>query len=140
MSTGGAVAQLFLYPPTIVANRDLRRGPLTRKRRAFIIRHARLDAEAVAVERSIFSIAGRAISSMIHYSGNSDILRLQLTAVRDGVDFNLAYIGEDFAVKHKDIFDPIYMQALFDYGYRLAAEGYPWEKGHPRFLARAAQR
>jgi hypothetical protein len=137
---GGAVAQLFLYPPAIVANRNLRRGPLARERRAFIIRNARLDAEAVAVERSIFSIAGRAISSMIHYSGNSDIVRLQLTAARDGVDFNLAYIGEDFAVKHTDIFDPIYMRALFDYGYRLAAEGFPWKKGHPRFLARVAGR
>ena len=103
---GGAVAQLFLYPPAIAASRNLRRGPLARERRAFIIRNARLDAEAVAVERSIFSIAGRAISSMIHYSGNSDILRLQLTAVRDGVDFNLAYIGEDFAVKHEDSFEP----------------------------------
>ena len=137
---GGAAAQVFLYPPAIAASRNLRRGPLARERRAFIIRNARLDAEAVAVERSIFSIAGRAISSMIHYSGNSDILRLQLTAVRDGVDFNLAYIGEDFAVKHEDSFEPAYMRALFEYGYRLAAAGYPWEKGHPRFLARVAQR
>ena len=35
-----------------------------------------------------------------------------------------------------DIFDPVYMRALFEYGYHLAAAGYPWEKGHPRFLAR----
>jgi hypothetical protein len=137
---GGAVAQLFLYPPAITANRHLRHGPLARERRAFVIRNARLDAESIAVERSIFTIAGRAIASMIHYSGNSDILRLQLTAARDGVDFNLAYIGEDFMVKHRDLFDPAYMRALFDYGYRLAAAGFPWEKGHPRFLARVAGR
>jgi hypothetical protein len=137
---GGAVAQLFLYPPGITAGRDLRRGPLARERRAFIIRNARLDAEAVAVERSIFTIAGRAITSMIHYSGGNDILRLQMTTARDGVDFNLAYIGEDFTVEHEDIFDPGYMRALFDYGYRLARGGYPWSKGHPRFLTRMARR
>jgi hypothetical protein len=137
---GGAVAQLFLYPAGLTVARDLRRGPLARERRAFIIRNARLDAEAVAVERSIFTIAGRAISSMIHYSGNNDILRLQTTTAHDGVDFNLAYIGGDFSVEHKDIFDSGYMRALFDYGYRLARNGYPWRKGHPHFLTRMVQR
>ncbi|MFC7475777.1 hypothetical protein ACFQS7_15500 [Dankookia sp. GCM10030260] len=66
---------------------------LARARRAFIIRDARFGAEAVAAERSIVSIAGRAISSMIHYSGNSDILRLQLTAARDGVDSTSPILG-----------------------------------------------
>ncbi|MFC7475776.1 hypothetical protein ACFQS7_15495 [Dankookia sp. GCM10030260] len=43
-------------------------------------------------------------------------------------------------MKHKGISDPIYMPALFEYGDRLAAQGYPWEERHPRFLARMAVR
>lgn len=122
------------------AGRDLRRAPLARERRAFIIRNARRDAETVALERSIFTIAGRAISGMIHCSGSSDILRLRTTTARDGVDCNLACIGEDLAVAHKDIFHPGYRRALFDYGCRPARTLHPWSKRHPRVPTRMAQR
>jgi hypothetical protein len=33
---------------------------------------------------------------MTHYSGYNDILRIYATTKRDGVDYNLAYIGADF--------------------------------------------
>ena len=125
---GGAVAQLFLYPAGVTERRDLRRGPLARERHGWVIRNARLDPDWAAVNRSVFSIAGRVISSMIHYSGNSDILRVQTIAVRDGVDFNLAYIGKDFGVEHTENFDTEYMRALFKYGYDKARSGYPWSK------------
>ena len=128
---GGAVAQLFLYPSGVTAGRDLRRGPLARERRAYVIRNARLDADWASVDRRVFTIAGRAISSMIQYGGANDVLRVQATAAQDGVDFNLAYIGPDFTVEHEDIFDQAYMRALFEYGYEKGRQGYPWSKGHP---------
>ena len=128
---GGAVAQLFLYPPSATAGRDLRRGPLARERRAWVIRNARLDADWAAVERRALTIAGRAISSMIHYSSSNDVLRVQTTTARDGVDFNLAYIDSSFTTPHTENFDQQYMRALFDYAYEIARRGYPWKKAHP---------
>lgn len=128
---GGAVAQLFLYPSAVTAGHDLRRGPLARERRAYVIRNARLEPEAEHVRRSVFSIAGRAISSMIHYSGSNDLFRLYAISRRDGVDFNLAYIGPDFAVEHREAFDPAYMRALFEHAYAKARVGYPWLKVPP---------
>src|SRR3954469_6810524 len=125
---GGAVAQLFLYPARITEGRDLRRGPLARERRAWVIRNARLDPDWASTQRSALSIAGRAISSMIHYSGSNDILRVQATAARDGVDFNLAYIGPEFTPERKENFDTEYMRALFKYGYDKAKAGYRWNK------------
>jgi hypothetical protein len=135
---GGAVAQLFLYPPTLTEGRDLRRGPLARERRAYVIRNARLSSDWAAVDRRVLTIAGRAISSMIHYSGANDVLRLQRTTERDGVDFNLAYIDEGFTVPHTQNFDQPYMRALFEHGYEQARHGYPWSKSHP--LLRSARR
>ena len=132
---GGAVAQLFLYPPGLSSGRNLRSGPLARQRTAYVIRNARLDAGWADVDRRIFTIAGRAISSMIHFSGNNDILRLQTTTARDGVDFNLAYIGADFDVPHEASFDQAYMRALFDYAYEKARRGYRWSKEHPLLTA-----
>ena len=68
---------------------------------------------------------------MIHYSGYNDVLRIYSAAQRDGVDYNLAYIGPDFTVEHRESFDPVYMRALFDYGYQKAIHGYRWHKAPP---------
>lgn len=123
---GGAVVQMFLYPP----NLDLRQGP-QRERKAYLIRNARLDAEWADVERRTLSIAGRAISTMIHYAGSNDVLRIYATTQRDGVEYNLAFIGSDFTAPRAGDFDKAYMNALFDYGYQQARQGYPWHKAPP---------
>jgi hypothetical protein len=53
-------------------------------------------------------------------------------AMRDGYDYNLAYIPSEFQEEPKEQFDPDYMKKLFDVGYSLAKDGYPWQKIPPR--------
>ena len=68
---------------------------------------------------------------MIHYSGYNDIIRIYNITKRDGVDYNLTYIESDFPpTKHED-FDPAYMKAVFDYGYRKGRNGIAWHKAPP---------
>ena len=93
---GGTMAQLFLYPPTLEAGRLLKR-----KRVAYIIRNARLDPDYAKAERRTISIAGRAINTMLAASGHNDIMRTYFISQRDGVDYNLAYIGSDFTLEKK---------------------------------------
>ena len=112
-----------LFPPVLKA--------VGRERHAFLIRNSRLDPDWASVERSLFSITGRAISTMIHYSGYNDVLRIYATTQRDGVDYNLAFIGPDFNAEHKEPFDQPYMRALFDYGYQRGRAGYSWRKAPP---------
>ena len=125
---GGAVAQMFLYPPSIRLRSD---GVVARERHAYLIRNARLDPEWSSVDKRLLPIVGKAVGAMIYYSGYNDALRIYATSVRDGVDYNLAFIGPDFTVEHKTEFDQTYMRALFDYGYRRAREGYAWSKQPP---------
>ena len=128
---GGAVVQTFLYPPNVGLRVNMRSGQYARERHAYIIRNGRLDPDWASVDRRFLPIAGRAISTMLHYSGYNDILRIYATTKRDGVDYNLAYIEPDFpAIKHED-FDPKYLRALFDYGYAKGHAGYPWHKAPP---------
>ncbi|MGE0154027.1 MAG: patatin-like phospholipase family protein [Reyranellaceae bacterium] len=122
---GGAVAQLFLYPPNI----DPTVYP--RGRKAYIIRNARLDPEWAETEPRTLSIAGRAISTMLAASGHNDVLRVYFVTQRDKVDYNLAYIGRDFTTPHKEEFDPVFMKALYKYGYDQARAGYRWHKSPP---------
>ena len=130
---GGAVAQTFLYPSALTRNRAQRRqtGQPVVEARAFIIRNGRLDPEWAAVERRTLGIAGRAINTMIAMSGYNDVIRIYAIAQRDGIDYNLAFIGRDFDQVLPSPFDAAYMRALYDYGYQRAVRGYDWAKKPP---------
>jgi predicted acylesterase/phospholipase RssA len=122
---GGAFAQVFLYPASVSRfrrERTARRLPVA-PARAWIIRNARLDPEWATVERRTLGIAGRAISSMIAASGYNDVLRTYAAAERDGVDYNLAYIGRDFTVEYDKPFEQAYMRSLYEYGRERALRG-----------------
>jgi predicted acylesterase/phospholipase RssA len=127
---GGAFAQMFLYPAAM--NREsVTRDAKPRPIRAWLIRNSRLHPLWANVERSTLSIVQEAIASMIQASGMNDVARIYFTTQRDGVDFNLAFIGPDFTLKEKESFDPDYMRALYKYGYEKAIKGYPWVKQPP---------
>jgi len=128
---GGAVAQMFLYPPSIRLRVGTGQQAPARERRAFLIRNARLDPEWASVDARLLPIVGKAMTTMIYYSGYNDALRIYATSRRDGVDYNLAFIGPDFTVERKEDFDQAYMRALFDYAYQRARAGYRWSKAPP---------
>ena len=132
---GGAIAQTFLYPSALTGNRARRRrtGQPVIDARAFIIRNGRLDPEWAAVERRTLGIAARAIATMIAVAGYNDVIRIYGITQRDGIDYNLAFIGTDFRQVLTSPFDPAYMRALYDYGYQRALHGYDWAKRPPIF-------
>jgi predicted acylesterase/phospholipase RssA len=124
---GGAIAQIFLYPPNVSVNRIV-----LREREAFLIRNARENSEWANVQRRTLKIGSRAILTMLRSSGANDLTRIYLVAQRDGVDYNLAYIESDFTTPHPaKTFDTTYMNALFNYAYQKSRHGYPWQKIPP---------
>lgn len=128
---GGAMAQVFVYPAGLrIRDEGTERG-LDRQRAAYIIRNSRLDPEWAEVERRTLSIAGRAVSSMIQTQGIGDLYRIFTQTQRDGVEYNLASIPITFREKPDESFDPVYMTKLFEIGYGLARDGYPWEHTPP---------
>ena len=130
---GGAFAQAFLYPASLGRGRRerMRRGTAAMDVEAYIIRNARLDPEWAVVERRTLGIAGRAISTMIAASGYNDVIRIYNNTQRDGIGYNLAFIGSDFAEELPAPFDQGYMRALFDYGFARGRRGYDWAHRPP---------
>jgi hypothetical protein len=130
---GGAFGQAFLYPASLGQGRRQRiaRGTASRDIEAYIIRNGRLDPEWATVERRTLSITGRAISTMIAASGYNDVLRIFNNTQRDGIGFNLAYIGSDFDQELPAPFDQGYMRALFQYGFERGRRGYDWARRPP---------
>ena len=126
---GGAIAQTFLYPPTISSLSGI--PGIGRARSAYIIRNAKLSAAPSETERRTLSIAGRAITTLIASNGIGDLYRMYVTTKRDGVAYNLAYIGTDFTEPYTGPFDRTYMNKLFAYGRSKARSGYQWRSVPP---------
>jgi hypothetical protein len=125
---GGAIAQSFLYPAALAS-----RGAPKRKRTAYVIRNGRLGVPWKQVERETLAIAGRAVSTLTASSGVDDLYRIYATARRDGVDFQVAYIDDDFTVAYVGPFNQAYMNSLFSYGYEKGRTGSPWHKVPPGY-------
>jgi predicted acylesterase/phospholipase RssA len=129
---GGVISQVFLYPTSFL--NELRRTtgkPLDREFHAYVIRNGRLKPDWSHTKRRTLDIGGRAISALVHTQGINDVHKLYQIASNDKVDFNLAYIGEEFNVRHSQIFDTAYMRRLYEYGYQVATEGRQWHKVPP---------
>ena len=137
---GGTIAQAFLYPPSYSLNdaalrRNIKRAALRseRKRIAYAIRNGRLSRKEEEVKLQTIAIAKQAIATMIASSGVNDTYRMFLIARRDGVDFNLASIGNDFTIPYKGPFEQAYMRSLFAYGYEKGRNGYKWQRVPPGY-------
>jgi predicted acylesterase/phospholipase RssA len=129
---GGVIAQLFAYPSRAVAALEKATGePLNRSIRVFVIRNGRLDPEWSNTPRRTLAIGKRAIDSLVQAEGMEDVRRTYRIARQDHADFNLAYIAPDFPDAKHQMFETSYMNALFDYGFRLAREGTAWHKAPP---------
>ena len=55
---------------------------------------------------------------LIRNQGIGDLYQIHALCLRDGNDFNLAYIPSDFIDKPSEGFDPVYMKKLLDRGYQ----------------------
>ena len=132
---GGASAQVFVYPPGLDIRARTSERQIVRKRHVYVIRNARLDPDWAQVDRAVFGILERTVTSLIQTQGVGDLYRIYLSAQRDGLDFNLAYIPETFTTPLKEPFETAYMRELFGVGYERAVKGYQWAKVPPGFTA-----
>jgi predicted acylesterase/phospholipase RssA len=131
---GGAMAQVFAYPPTLHLRKEAANEGIGERQRAiYIIRNARLDPDWASVKRRTLPIAGRAIGALMQTQGIGDLYRIYATTQRDHVDYNLAFVPRSFTTPHKEQFDTAYMRALYQTGYELAVAGYPWQKTPPGY-------
>jgi predicted acylesterase/phospholipase RssA len=130
---GGAMAQVFAYPPSLNLGAEAAAMGSDRERHLYIIRNARLDPEWASVKRRTLTIAGRAISTLMQTQGIGDLYRIYVTTQRDHVDYNLAFVPATFNTPHTGQFDTTYMRALYQVGYDLGAAGYDWRKTPPGY-------
>lgn len=130
---GGTASQVFLYPASFSVKQYAEARGIKRERTVYVIRNAKLGPEYTEVPRRTLAIAQRAVSTLIKTQGVGDLYRIYLGCMRDELGYRLAYIPEEFTHPSTEMFDPAYMQDLFEFGYQRAMEGYPWAEAPPGF-------
>jgi predicted acylesterase/phospholipase RssA len=128
---GGAASQVFIYPTGVDWSKVMERLEVQGTPNAYILRNSHLEPEWKSVEPKVRDIALRSTGTLIKNQSFGDLYYIYLRNKQDGVDFNLAFIPEEFKAKSKEFFDQEYMQKLFDLGYQMGKQGYPWKKIPP---------
>lgn len=132
---GGTGMQVFVYPTALDWKLIRKKLKVKGTPRVYVIRNSFLDPRHKQVKSRIAPIGSRSIDSLIRTQGIGNLYHIYAQCKRDGNDFNLAYIPSEFTPEPSESFDPVYMEKLFEYGYRLARKGYSWEKEPPYFTA-----
>lgn len=130
---GGTGSQVFVYPAAVDWRRITQKLKVQGSPRVYVVRNSFLEPDYQGIKRRVFPIASRTIDSLIRTQGIGDLYQIYALCMRDGNDFNLAYIPSDFTEESTEAFDPVYMGKLFNLGYQMAREGYPWKKSPPGF-------
>ena len=128
---GGVMTQVFgaAFLDRLMALSDVHQGQF------YLIRNECISPEWAPVKPRLLSIAGRSIGTVIKMQGLGDVYRLFLVSQSAGTDFHFASIPDDFDMKKKGEFDPVYMKALFDIGFQEAARGTEWKDVPPSYKA-----
>ena len=130
---GGTGSQVFIYPANVDWKIIKQKLKVQGDPNIFSIRNSFLESDYSGRQRGVLPIASRTIDSLIRTQGVGDLYQIYTLCKRDGHDFNLAYIPPSFTEESSEGFDPVYMQKLFDLGYQMAEESYPWKKYPPGF-------
>ena len=131
---GNVQAAVYLGPPDLGVDKLPAIADPATAPHIYVIRNGKMIAQYDAVWdgfMSVFGIAGRSISSLLRNQSRNDLYRLYIMARRQQLDYNLAYIPDDYQGAAKELFDQQYMKSLFNLGYDLASNGYPWKKFPP---------
>lgn len=130
---GGASVQVFFYGYMLNIAEALRRAGVSERPpiRIYVVRNAQLKSSWQEVKPGLLPIAGRAVSNLLYHEGVGDLYRIYVIATRDGIDYKLASIPEDFNRSAKEAFDPEEMTRLFNTAFNMAKRGYPWQSLPP---------
>lgn len=130
---GGTTTQAFLLSAQNSLKEVDKALNFPRKRSLYVIINGSFAPQPEKTETKTLAIAARSISTLIKNQSIGDVYKMYAQSLRDGVDFNLVSIPNDFTAKGKSEFDQVYMGKLYDRGYQMGQAASSWEKEPPDY-------
>jgi hypothetical protein len=110
---GGVNGPLFFGPESYLLPGSPKRLPATS---LFVIVNGKLTADFYMPQRNTAAILGRSITLALKTGARLERVLAGAAARRAGIPFNLTYVDNGFEQVGRGLFDPAYMNALYDYG------------------------
>jgi predicted acylesterase/phospholipase RssA len=104
-------------------------------RRTWVIRNGLVRPEHENVSPRLMSVAGRSVATLMKGCTAGDLYRIYALCKMEGMEFNLAYIPDDYKSQGKEMFDRAEMNRLFVIAFELAKAGKEWSKTPPGVVA-----
>ena len=130
---GGVTRQVFFFPVALRLRQIFQELGFTGQQQLYIIRNSILEQRREVVKANIFAISARSIGTLIQNQGIGDLYRLYLFAQKNDIDYYLTFIPPDFLDVPDELFDPEYMQTLFDLGFQKGLQSDHWQRKPPGF-------
>ena len=125
---GGATGPLYFGPEAYLAPGTPLRLPSTG---VYAIFNGKLTNEFYLPSKTTAGILGRSIGIALKAGGRLQLGLAGLAARQAGIPFNVTYVDEGFDQVGRGIFDPKYMNALYDYGVAHGRSDDRFQKGLP---------
>lgn len=134
---GGASVEVFFFGSILDLNAGRKNFQVKKEElptiRIFIIRNSIIESKYDMVDPTIIDIASNSLSHLLSSQGIGDLYRIYTISQREGFEYNLASIPAEYDYKVQSAFDQVEMRMLYDMGYEMARDGYPWENYPPNY-------
>jgi hypothetical protein len=125
---GGASGPLYFGPEAYLSPASPVRFPSTG---LYAIFNGKLTNEFYLPSRTTAGILGRSIGIALKAGGRLQIALAGVAAQKSGIPLEVTYVDDGFAQVGRGLFDPKYMNALYDYGLAQGRGESRFRKGPP---------
>ena len=125
---GGALGPLFFGPEPYLMPGSPLKLPATD---LYVIFNGKLTTEFYVTSPTTAGILGRTIGLALKAGGRLQLALAGLAAQKAGIGFHVTYVAEAFDQVGRGLFDPKYMNALYDFGFAKGHSDDRFDKGPP---------
>ena len=134
---GGVFAQSFFIGNSLDLKKIVRDAhPEWKKdavQRLYVIRNGRIDAQTRVTNRTLGSISGNAITSMLKVSGINDLYRLYVGQLTGELEFYYVAFPIGYVPVSAEEFNKEEMNKEYDMGYQYGSDGIQWLRYPPGY-------
>jgi len=124
---GAVTRQVFAYPAQFRASKLNELLGLTFRQQIFVIQNGNTKTVYQPAPVKTLPIARRALDVLLLNQMNGDVERIYNLAKRDGIDFHMVAIPQDFLADGSVDFDPDYIRSLIALGRGIGRTGDFWQ-------------
>ena len=136
---GGILRQAFVAPYGFDWSRAKERLGTNGDINFYVIRNGRVSPEYMVMPPDVISLTQHAMLQLTQAVGIGNLDSLYLLAQTEHAQFHAAWIDESFDAPSIELYDPKYVQALFEHGREQARRANAWHRLPPGMDTSSAQ-